>query len=396
MEIMSGFLRKGTGMNEQLETYQNLLDRRGKYNYICLFGAGDAADKYWYQFVLAQGFQISFFSDNSPDKWGKVIVDDIVCISPEELLQYGRDVLCLVSTSPLYVDKIVSQLEDMGLEVIGLDQHWFNIGSVIESYLHIQLPDKICRQGDLGVYDRVVDEKERIAVYTCIVGGYDELRQPRVIDPQCDYFCLSMEKPVNPGAYRWIDITEYIEEDIRGDNTRINRFFKMHPHLFFSDYKYSIYYDGSFEIIKSIAGLVHKIGNCGVALYGEGGYGDLDIYGEAALVVASGRTSGDDKETIIKQISRYIREGFPRNFGSAANGAIVREHGNPVCIKIMETWWHEVQNESRRDQLSFWYSVWKNGQSPQDVGKLGASLRIGAEYILHDHKQNLYRSNFKE
>ena len=153
MEIMSGFLRKGTGMNEQLETYQNLLDRRGKYNYICLFGAGDAADKYWYQFVLAQGFQISFFSDNSPDKWGKVIVDDIVCISPEELLQYGRDVLCLVSTSPLYVDKIVSQLEDMGLEVIGLDQHWFNIGSVIESYLHIQLPDKICRQGDLGVYD---------------------------------------------------------------------------------------------------------------------------------------------------------------------------------------------------------------------------------------------------
>lgn len=113
-------------------------------------------------------------------------------------------------------------------------------------------------------------------------------------------------------------------------------------------------------------------------------------------MVASGRTSGDDKETILKQMNRYIQEGFPRDFGSAANGAIVREHADPVCIRIMETWWQEVRNGSRRDQLSFWYSVWKNGYIPQDVGKLGASLRIGAEYILHDHKQNLYRSNFKE
>ncbi len=394
MEITDKFLRKGIDMIESIRSYEELLQKRRKYKYICLFGVGDALDKYWYQFILRQGFKISFFSDNDAKKWGKVIVDDLVCISPEELLQYGKDVLCLVSTSPLYTDKIISQLADMGLDAIALAQHWFNIKSIIESYLHIQIPDTEFPNGDMGEYDREVPAGERIAVYTCIVGGYDELRQPRIVDRQCDYFCLSMDKPKEPGVYQWIDISEYIEADIANDNTRINRYFKLHPHLFFKDYKYSIYYDGSFEIIKSIAGLVRKIGNCGIALYGEGGFGDLDIYGEAALLVASGRTSGDDKKTIIKQIEKYAQMNFPRNFGSAANGALVREHGNSDCIKIMETWWNEVRTESRRDQLSLWYSIWKNGYSPRDVGKLGASLRMGAEYILHDHKINMYENNF--
>ncbi len=394
MEITDKFLRKGIDMIESIRSYEELLQKRRKYKYICLFGVGDALDKYWYQFILRQGFKISFFSDNDAKKWGKVIVDDLVCISPSELLKYGKDVLCLVSTSPLYKDQIFVQLEDMELDVIELDLDWFNIKSVIESYLHISIPDTECQNGDMGVYDRAVLSDERIAVYTCIAGGYDELKQPQIIDPQCDYFCLSKEKPEELGIYQWIDISEYIEESIKDDNTRINRFFKMHPHLFFKDYKYSIYYDGVYEIIKSIAGLVRKIGNCGIALYGRGGWGELDIYGEAALLVASGRTSGDDKETIIKQMERYARRNFPRNFGYAANGAIVREHGNPDCIRIMEDWWNEVQNGSRRDQLSFWYSVWENGYLPEDVGKLGPSLRLSAEYILHDHKINMYENNF--
>ena len=30
----------------------------------------------------------------------------------------------------------------------------------------------------------------RTAVYTCIIGGYDELLQPRVPDPEFDYICF--------------------------------------------------------------------------------------------------------------------------------------------------------------------------------------------------------------
>lgn len=377
-----------------LSTYLEFMDKRNKYKYVCLFGAGYAADSCWYQFVIDRGFNVNFFSDNDKNKWGKVIVDNIICIPPYEILRYGKDVLCLVSTSVLYMDEIVLQLKSMGLDAIGLDFHWFNIKSIIEYYLNIEVPDVEYSDSGMGEYNREIGKNERMAVYTCIIDDYDDLKQPQVIDEQCDYFCLSLNRPQNLGVYQWIDISRYIGDDI-SDNTRINRFCKLHPHLFFKDYRYSVYYDGSFEIIHSIAGVFKKIGNVGIALYEAGGYGNLDIYGEAALLILSKRTSGDAADIIVKQISKYIKEGFPRNYGEAMNGTIVREHNNPRCIKIMEIWWKEIINESRRDQLSFWYSVWKNGYSPQDIGRLGESLKSGSEYFVHNHKKKLYKDYLK-
>ncbi len=382
-------------VHDNLSTYMELMDKKAGYKYICLFGAGDAADKYWYQFVIDRGFKVDFFCDNDTEKWNKTIINNIMCISPEELLKYGKDVLCLVSTSPLYTGTIVAQLQGMGLEAVGLSLHWLNIKSIIEAYLKIIIPDQEYPDSNMGEYIREVKNNEKIAVYTCIVNGYDDLKQPRVIEEQCDYFCLSFEKPENLGVYQWVDITGMLEHGML-DNVRINRFCKLHPHLFFKNYKYSIYYDGSIEIIHSIAGLAKKVGKVGIGLYEAGGYGNMDIYGEAAMLILSQRTSGDSSEMIVRQISRYVKEGFPRNFGEAINGVIVREHNNTQCIDIMETWWNEIKKESRRDQLSFWYAVWKNGYLPKDVGRLGKSLRIGSEYIIHGHKKNLYQDNFKQ
>lgn len=375
-------------MNDNLESYKCLLENKDKYKYICMFGAGYAADRYWLQFVNDLGFSVDFFSDNNVDLWGKKIKEDIICIPPTELIKYGKEVLCLVSTSALYTEEVVSQLKEMGIDVIGLDQHWFNINEVVEKYLDVELPDQEYADGNMGEYDKAIDDKEKIAVYTCIIGDYDDIWQPRVIEEQCDYYFLSLEKPENLGVFQWIDISKYFEGS-NLDNTRINRFCKMHPHLFFKEYKYSIYLDGQDEIITSIAGLVRKIGNVGIGLYGHAYSGDIDAYAEAAWLVLSGRTSGDDRSTIIRQMKRYMREGFPRNFGSAGGGLIAREHGRPQCIKIMETWWHEIQNESRRDELSLFYSVWKNGYTSKDIGKLGNSLRKTPEVIVHDHK-NMY------
>lgn len=35
---------------------------------------------------------------------------------------------------------------------------------------------------------------EKIAIYTCIIGGYDELQQPRVLEEGFDFICF-----VGPG-----------------------------------------------------------------------------------------------------------------------------------------------------------------------------------------------------
>lgn len=375
-------------MKDHIGTYKELLDKKGKYQYVCMFGAGYAAS-YWYRFLGDIGCRIDFFADNNPELWGKVMIDGIVCIPPADLLTYGKAVLCLVSTSVLYTNEVVAQLKNMGLDVIGLDPHWMNIDEVVKRYVGIDIGLPVYEDGEMGEYDREVDERERIAVYTCIVGNYDNLKQPAVIDPQCDYYYLSFECPEELGVWQWIDIAPYFK-DKELDHTRANRFCKLHPHLFFSDYKYSIYLDGGLEIRESIAGLVRKTGSAGIALYGKALTGDVDTYGEAAFRLITETTSGDDRSVVIRQMEKYAREGFPRNYGSSHNAVIVREHNHPDCIKIMDTWWKEIVNECRRDELSFFYALWKNGFSPKEVGSLGKTLRRTSEFRELGHTIDIY------
>ena len=40
---------------------------------------------------------------------------------------------------------------------------------------------------------------------------------------------------------------------------------------------------------------------------------------------------------------------------------VLRRHNAADCIKTMETWWQEIKYKSKRDQLSFNYSMWKTG-----------------------------------
>lgn len=375
-------------MKDCIDTYKELLDKKNKYKYVCMFGAGYAAG-YWYRFLSDIGYRIDFFADNNSDLWGKVMIDGIVCISPTDLSAYGKDILCLVATSALYTESIIKQLKSKGLAVIGLDLHWMNIGEVVERYVGIESNLSVYEDGEMGEYDREIHENERIAVYTCIVGKYDDLKQPQVIDEQCDYYYLGFDKIDCLGIYQWVDIAPWFEDKAL-DHTRINRFCKMHPQLFFPKYKYSIYLDGGLEIRGSIAGLVRKIGKTGIGLYGKELTGDVDAYGQAAHCLIAGMTGSDGDGVVIKQMKRYAKEGFPRNYGSSHNAVIAREHNNPDCIKIMDTWWREVENECRRDELSFFYALWKNGFRPKEIGSLGRSLRNIPEIKEREHNIDIY------
>ena len=69
----------------------------------------------------------------------------------------------------------------------------------------------------------------------------------------------------------------------------------------------------------------------------------------------------DDPTRILQQVNRYHAEGYPRNNGLAECNVIVRRHNHPGVIKVMCDWWREIENGSRRDQISFPYVLWKNG-----------------------------------
>lgn len=67
----------------------------------------------------------------------------------------------------------------------------------------------------------------------------------------------------------------------------------------------------------------------------------------------------DKYDVIQKQMDQYKAEGMPCDMGLWATGIMIRNHNKPL-EKMMSDWNSEVMNKSRRDLLSFSYSLWKN------------------------------------
>ena len=85
---------------------------------------------------------------------------------------------------------------------------------------------------------------------------------------------------------------------------------------------------------------------------------------------------------IRNQMCKYRQEGMPREYGEFECGILVRENKNILCKTIMHDWWREVYVHSYRDQLSFTYSLWKNGVKSSKIGKLGVDIRENSDLIF--------------
>lgn len=377
-------------LEDEFESFKRKINN---HKYVCLFGTGKCAEHWGYEFVkeyLDESTNILFFTDNNSDYWGKTVVDGLQCLPPDSLVEYGRDIICIILVGSSNVNKIKKQLENQGTEAVTIRMEWVYIDQLIEKYLNITLPDIWEGESDMGRYHKNIDESEKIAVYTCIVGGYDELLQPSIKDSRCDYYCLSLERPQKLGIYQWINIADQVPSSLEGDYTRINRYCKVHPHLLFPQYHYSIYVDGNISIHTKLSHLTQNIGRIGIASYGMRSADD--VYEHAtSLYIRNGLGEEEARERISKQMQQYAQEGFPHYFGFTENGVMIREHDNEKCIRVMETWWNEILNNSRRDQLSFMYSVWKNGFVPQDIGYIADTWREGPEFSINAHKKDHFK-----
>lgn len=125
--------------------------------------------------------------------------------------------------------------------------------------------------------------------------------------------------------------------------------YKILPHLFLDD-EWTVWVDGTIDISeeqakkwieevkesgKGIGVLKHTWRDC--------------IYEEAKEIVKLKRA---DPEIIAKQVSEYLRKGYPKHNGLACCGVIVRQNREDIK-KLCEDWWYEIRNGSTRDQISF-------------------------------------------
>ena len=205
-------------------------------------------------------------------------------------------------------------------------------------------------------------------IYTSVFGDNYFLHDPEVKLEGFDFICFT-DNPSYKSDVWDIKLTTKIYDGVRDSKKP-----KILPHRYLKDYDVSIWIDGDIKITSDITTLIYdhlKASNyaafnhelCGIST------GNLNrrncVYDEAAFIKWLGdnhpqKHYKDNLNIINDQIKRYKLDGYPSKNGLTRNTILIRKHNEPDVIKTMEDWWNEVKYGSKRDQLSFNYTAWKN------------------------------------
>lgn len=195
-------------------------------------------------------------------------------------------------------------------------------------------------------WDINMDNKK--VIYTCITGNYDSLMPQPYIEGY-DYICFS-DCAIPNSVWEVMPMPDCVKHL---SAVKQQRWVKLHPHELLKEYDYSIWVDANVNVLKDPAPLIddkysveipaHPSRNC--------------IYEEKNACL---RIKKDKEEIMEPQMARYRAEGYPKRNGLVQTNIMFRKHNEEDCIRLMETWWAEIEKGSHRDQLSFNYALWKN------------------------------------
>ena len=223
---------------------------------------------------------------------------------------------------------------------------------------------------------------DRIAIYTCITGGYDEIEEPLFVPDNCDFFAITDFELPAESTWKRIDVDSLnYAAELMNSPALINRYFKMFPYKVFPEYKYSVYVDGNIRICTDMTEYINRISDIGVGTFCHAQR--VCVYEEAKACVAMGKAS---KESIERHLRHLNEEGMPRNYGMAQCSVIARKHDSAVCIKLMEDWWQEYLNYAKRDQLSLPFVMYKNGLKMEQITTLGSNVYRSNSFEIKGHR----------
>lgn len=223
---------------------------------------------------------------------------------------------------------------------------------------------------------------KRYVVFTALVGGYDSIRQPLVIDDRFEYIVFSNEIAQGRIGIWKVKTVDYYNLD----STRVCRYVKTHPEHLLPGYDFFIWVDCNIQIRSEfiysralclfadgvkVSALKHPFRSC--------------AYDECFAVV----NLMVEHEDIVLKWGRFLKkEKYPKNNGLAETGVLFRVNNDYVGA-FDNLWWDCISSYSRRDQLSFNYCLWKLGINSIDFLGAGRILRDCSDFFLSQHKKPL-------
>ena len=232
---------------------------------------------------------------------------------------------------------------------------------------------------------------KKFVIYTIMVGGYDDILQPLVIDDRFDYVLFSndfVDAKIGVWQVRPIPLPYGIKAN---DYKRLSRYPKSHPEEMLAGYEASLYLDANIQIVdqwvydKCVEYAERRVQLATVHLstipHPFAPAARDDIY-EHAYDMCS--TLIEHDFDVIVQCHRLYKLGFQRHYGLNENNLIFRMH-TELMKKCDEEWWWWIANYSFRDQFSYMYCLWKYHIQAEYFFPYGITVRNTPhfKYIWH-------------
>lgn len=193
-------------------------------------------------------------------------------------------------------------------------------------------------------------DSRRIIVYSVLVGGYEPIRPPEVMDPNVRYILFTDNSALI------VDHWEIVYFDTLGlSPRRASRLPKLLPHHYLPDHDVSIYLDASLSLRVSDVSEMTKgwLQNYDIAAYPH--FERDCIFDEIEECLRLGKS---DPTLTGVFYERLKKEQFPRNWGLLENAFLVRRN-TPMMRRINELWCTEYMAGAERDQFSLMYILWR-------------------------------------
>lgn len=226
----------------------------------------------------------------------------------------------------------------------------------------------------------------RVAVYTCIFGDYDTVKEPLYTSPGCDYFIITDQAVSKDSIWKKIDpsrINELIEINDLGMK---NRWVKMHPFKLFGEYDYAIYVDGCVRIVADLLPWVMSMNdNECLGIHEHPFRTSINI--EAKAVIKMNKCN--DIEKLKEQLKEYAQDGFATQWPLLEATVLVSNLASKRCKSIYNLWWIHLNKYVHRDQICLPYVLWKLNINHSEIKILGNNILINPRIIICRHRGDI-------
>ena len=198
-------------------------------------------------------------------------------------------------------------------------------------------------------------KKEKICVYTCITGNYDNLKEIPNIENGIDYYCFTNNKKIKSNTWKVI----YIEDD-KLSNVQLARKTKILGNDIVNSYDIALWMDGAVIFNKPIIEFINyylKESDVFVAFK----HGERNSIKDEAY--ACYRFNKETKDNINKLLKFLEKEKYEDNNGLIESTVYIKRPKDKLVKETMKMWFDMIVKYTKRDQLSFNYCISKTGLS---------------------------------